>query len=169
VALRVGFDDAETLACTGLMVGFDWSERHPRPEGAPDRAITARELRAIPLGGLLDGIERLLRSYKVPTPPRHPVSGDELPAEIDAWRSFREHVSGAAPRIRRLRQHRPGRAGRPREHFEEFAVAWQQQAARTRHSPVQALARKYGVSAATIRRWRARSEALGLLGQEEQE
>jgi transposase-like protein len=154
VALRLAIDDDGTLVPTALVVGFTWRDRDTPPE-----PITPRVLRDITLGQLLDDCEHLRRTGDL-VPPAAPPG---MPStDYDAWGTFRDEIT--VPRVRPVRQRRPGRAGRTDEHYTEFAAAWRAEVDRDRRtSPVARLAQHYDVSEATIRRWKITATERGLL------
>lgn len=147
VALRLGLDDAGRLACTGLYLGLRLATSRREPTISPhvpvvdsgDHRLTARALREIPLGDILDalGHEALARA-------RDDRTGGA--------RTLRK-IMGAVPAVDPISERRPGRRGHGSDFYERFADTYAATKRQSARSPIAALSKSYGVDASTLYRW----------------
>jgi hypothetical protein len=138
VLMRVGKSESGQLACTGLLVGFDFDYKTTEILSGSKVELSARRLQQIRIGELLDA-----------------VTADPFFAK----------ALGEVPKVRGGRRRRPGPHPsddeRLREAREALEVHDALRAAR-RGSPYPEMARRLGVSEATARRRVQRAIALGL-------
>jgi hypothetical protein len=106
----------------------------------PEQEITSRLLHDLPLGFVVASL----------------MTAKGAQADIDA-------LFGEIPAYRPEPRLRPGPKGWPIEHYRKVAERIRAAYKRYPRSPIESLAREWPTSAATLRRWRAECERLGLL------
>jgi hypothetical protein len=155
------------LVCTGLRLGPDDPEA-----AAPGFAITARQLRQVPLNDILIGALRVSLLHG------HAGFASVDPEDLEEATAIQralagplggrrpvgmaEAMLGRNPQPYRPPQLRPGRRGWPREHYEGIARDYNEIAARNARDPMAELARQLDKPLATVRRWVASAQDMGI-------
>lgn len=149
VLVRLGERDGK-LVCTGLILGASPSHPHER---ARDE-ITARDLRAVPLGAIVANIASLLVDRESPR-------FEDLESEDAVL--IRDLVQTAAWPVNQRPRARPGPKGWDDAHWTEVAQCYR--GAVQKRQPVRAaIQERFNVSESTARRWIERARDRGLLG-----
>lgn len=142
VLVRLAKGEDGRLVCTGLILGAQ-TNVWPRPDLGdehltPEREVTARSLRAVPLGAI---VSRLTATSHLP--------GDNL--------------ANTLPPDLPLPKLRPGPKGHPRQHFEDMAARYRRALVTNPRRPVKAVSEETGYPEATVRRHLQRARDMGLL------
>jgi hypothetical protein len=147
--LRVAALDDGRLICTGLLV-----------DSTPDRELTARDLRKIPLAEILTTLAKPRKRRWLGKLLGH---GDEdrtgQQRQTQTWQS--------GYRVERVRRARPGRGGYPDDHYRQVAKEYRRAKLQHPRAPIQALISELHVSEPTVHRWLNSAAQKGFLKEEE--
>ena len=140
ILVRLRTSPEGSLVCTGLIIG-----------AFADQEISARDLREIRLGEILENFSSLLAAHKKDKATRE--LGRVTVGDLLEFSAEHEVARTTLP---------PGPLGHSREHFELVAKQYRAALVSDPRRPIQRVAQQHWVSEATVHRWLQRCRELGI-------